>query len=228
MSSAGLAREPSVFFPSKFSGIGTEKSIAFSLRSWKCHRHCIFERRYLSSALQQVPCPLLCQSSSCWNGREEEELIRSALLGWAIRSTWWKGPFWNVSRYLQPAVILVYCNTDFFGVLIHTGWADQGRAVRSWARGWDPLGALRVSEGPSTAPLPPLPGAGSSGMWRSLPAAQCRERAPACSSQGSPQLSGAAWSQSSCPLSAIWSWASFLERTLPRVSKCLKKSLRLG
>lgn len=96
MSSAGLAREPSVFFPSKFSGIGTEKSIAFSLRSWKCHRHCIFERRYLSSALQQVPYPLLCQSSSCWNGREEEELIRSALLGWGIRSTWWKGHFWNM------------------------------------------------------------------------------------------------------------------------------------
>lgn len=98
-----------------------------------------------------------------------------------------------VSRSLQPAVILVYCNTDFLEVLIHTGRADQGRAVRSWARGWDPLGVLRVSEGPSSAPLPPLPGAGSSGMWRSLPA-QCRERAPACLSQGSPQLCGAAWS----------------------------------
>lgn len=99
-----------------------------------------------------------------------------------------------VSRSLRPAVILVYCNTDFLEVLIHTGRADQGRAVRSWARGWDPLGVLRVSEGPSSAPLPPLPGAGSSGMWRSLPA-QCRERAPACLSQGSPQLCGAAWSQ---------------------------------
>lgn len=134
--------------------------------------------------------------------------------------------------HLQPAVILVYCNTDF-EVLIHAGRADQGRAVRSAGR----LQALGVGLGPSwgargvggaqhSASPSSVPGAGSSGMRRSFPAARRRERAPALLSQGSAQLSGAAWSQSSCPLSAIRAWASSLERALPSVRKCLKKSVR--
>lgn len=65
-----------------------------------------------------------------WAGKSRNCLIRSGVLVLTVCSALWK---WHVLNmflsHLQPAVILVCCNTDYFEMLIHIKWVANDGSV---------------------------------------------------------------------------------------------------